>query len=222
MDGRYNHQVEVSGNAPDKEVISRVLGGEKELFALIIRRHNQRLYRVGMAILNNDTDVEEAMQISYINAWEHLNNFKFMSSFATWLTRIMVNECLRVKRRKKFVEMKEETINGYGEKNTQPNAFSRLINEELKVALERAINELPEKYRTVFILRELENMSIAETRECLAISEVNVKVRLNRAKSMLRDSLGAVYRSAGVFEFHLSRCDKMVEKVMAEILCSRS
>lgn len=222
MDGRYNNQVEETGTTPDEEVISRVAGGEKELFALIIRRHNQRLYRVGTAILNNDADVEEAMQISYINAWEHLKNFKFMSSFATWLTRIMVNECLRVKRRKNFVEMKEETISAYGEKNLQPNGFSRLINGELKVALERAINELPEKYRTVFILRELENMSVAETREGLAISEVNVKVRLNRAKSMLRDSLGHVYRSAGVFEFHLSRCNKMVEKVMEKILFAQS
>ena len=99
----------------------------------------------------------------------------------------------------------------------QPNGISTLIHEELKKALECAINNLPEKYRTVFILRELENMSVAETKECLAISEVNVKVRLNRAKSMLRSSLGDVYRSAGVFEFHLSRCDQMVENVMKRI-----
>ena len=84
----------------------------------------------------------------------------------------------------------------------------------MKKTLEQAIQNLPEKYRTVFILRELENMSVSETKECLSISEVNVKVRLNRAKSMLRNSLSDLYRSGNIFEFHLSRCDRMVENVM--------
>jgi RNA polymerase sigma-70 factor (ECF subfamily) len=218
VDKLYNQQVIETGMLSDSEVIKRVLLGEKDLYAIIIRRHNQRLYRVGMAIINNDTEVEDAMQVTYINAWENLGKFKFLSSFSTWLTRIMVNECLRIKKRKHFLEMKEETINGSQPNMKQPNAVSKLVNDELKKAMQQAIQNLPEKYRIVFILRELEDMSVAETKECLAISEVNVKVRLNRAKSMLRNSLSGIYKSADIFEFHLSRCDRMVDKVMKQIL----
>jgi RNA polymerase sigma-70 factor (ECF subfamily) len=218
VDKIYNHQVVEAGMLSDNEVIKRVLLGEKDLYGIIIRRHNQRLYRVGMAIINNDTEVEDAMQVTYINAWENLGKFKFLSSFSTWLTRIMVNECLRIKKRKHFLEMKEETINMSHLNMKQPNAVSQLVNQELRKAMEQAIQNLPEKYRVVFILRELEDMSVAETKECLAISEVNVKVRLNRAKSMLRNSLSGIYKSADVFEFHLSRCDRMVDNVMKRIL----
>jgi RNA polymerase sigma-70 factor (ECF subfamily) len=218
VDKLYNQQVIEAGMLSDDEVIKRVLLGEKDLYAVIIRRHNQRLYRVGMAIVANDTEVEDAMQVTYINAWENLGKFKFLSSFSTWLTRIMVNECLRIKKRKHFLEMKEETINGSQQNMKQPNAVSKLVNDELKKAMQQAIQDLPEKYRVVFILRELEDMSVAETKECLAISEVNVKVRLNRAKSMLRNSLSGIYKSADLFEFHLSRCDRMVDNVMRQIL----
>jgi RNA polymerase sigma-70 factor (ECF subfamily) len=218
VDKLYNQQVVEAGMLSDNEVIKRVLLGEKDLYAIIIRRHNQRLYRVGMAIINNDAEVEDAMQVTYINAWENLGKFKFLSSFSTWLTRIMVNECLRIKKRKHFLEMKEEVINWSQQNMKQPNAVSKLVNDELKKAMERAIQDLPEKYRAVFILRELEEMSVAETKECLAITEVNVKVRLNRAKSMLRNSLSGIYKSTDVFEFHLSRCDRMVDNVMKQIL----
>jgi RNA polymerase sigma-70 factor (ECF subfamily) len=218
VDKLYNQQVVEAGMLSDNEVIKRVLLGEKDLYAIIIRRHNQRLYRVGMAIINNDAEVEDAMQVTYINAWENLGKFKFLSSFSTWLTRIMVNECLRIKKRKHFLEMKEEMINWSQQNLKQPNAVTKLVNDELKKAMERAIQDLPEKYRAVFILRELEEMSVAETKECLAISEVNVKVRLNRAKSMLRNSLSGIYKSENIFEFHLSRCDRMVDNVMKQIL----
>jgi RNA polymerase sigma-70 factor (ECF subfamily) len=113
--------------------------------------------------------------------------------------------------------MKEDTINHYQQSTSQQNAMSKLMNADLKKMLEKAIQKLPEKYRTVFILREIENMSVSETKQCLAISEINVKVRLNRAKSMLRNALSELYKSEDVFEFHLSRCDKMVENVMSRI-----
>jgi len=130
----------------------------------------------------------------------------------------MINESLlRAKKRKHFLEMKEDTINHYQQSTSQQNAMSKLMNADLRKTLEKAIQKLPEKYRTVFILREIENMSVSETKECLAISEINVKVRLNRAKSMLRNALSELYKSEDVFEFHLSRCDKMVENVMSRI-----
>ena len=207
-----------TGILPDSELVTRILQGEKDLYALIVRRYNQRLYRVGMGILDDDADVEDAMQVAYINAWENLGKFKFRSSFSTWLTRIMINESLlRTKKRKHFLEMKEDTINHYQQSIPQQNAISKLMNADLRKTLEKAIHALPEKYRTVFILREIESMSVSETKECLEISEINVKVRLNRAKSMLRNTLSDLYRSEDVFGFHLSRCDRMVENVMSRI-----
>jgi len=207
-----------AGILPDSELITRILQGEKDLYALIVRRYNQRLYRVGMGILNDDTEVEDAMQVAYISAWENLGKFKFRSSFSTWLTRIMINESLlRTKKRKHFLEMKEDTINQHEQSISPQNVISKLINADLRKKLEEAIQKLPEKYRTVFILREIENLSVSETKACLAISDINVKVRLNRAKTMLRSALSDLYKSEDVFEFHLSRCDRMVENVMRRI-----
>jgi RNA polymerase sigma factor (sigma-70 family) len=94
---------------------------------------------------------------------------------------------------------------------------STILNEELKAAIDQAILQLPEKYRTVFIMREIENMNIAETGACLDISEVNVKVRLNRAKSLLRNSLSSYYKKEEILHFHLTRCDRMVEGVISQI-----
>jgi RNA polymerase sigma-70 factor (ECF subfamily) len=214
----YTQAAVETGILPDSELITRILGGEKNLYGRIVRRYNQRLYRIGMSILNDDAEVEDAMQVTYISAWENLGKFKFRSSFSTWLTRIMINESLlRTKKRKHFLEMKEDTINHYQQRIIQQNAVTKLMNADLRKTLETAIQKLPEKYRTVFILREIENMSVSETKQCLAISEINVKVRLNRAKSMLRNALSELYRSEDVFAFHLSRCDKMVENVMSSI-----
>jgi len=214
----YTQPAVETGILPDSELITRILQGEKNLYALIVRRYNQRLYRVGMSILDDDAEVEDAMQVTYISAWENLGKFKFRSSFSTWLTRIMINESLlRTKKRKHFFEMKEDTINHYQQSIPQQNAMSKLINADLRKTLEKAIHGLAEKYRTVFILREIENMSVSETKQCLEISEINVKVRLNRAKSMLRTALSELYKSEDLFEFHLSRCDRMVENVMSRI-----
>lgn len=94
---------------------------------------------------------------------------------------------------------------------------TKVLNTELKTILDDAIRKLPEIYRTVFIMREIENMNVAETQECLAISEVNVKVRLNRAKAMLRELLSNYYKKDDILHFHLTRCDRMVEQVMNKI-----
>jgi len=219
MDNTNSQQLVETDSRTDHEIIARILQGEKDLYAAIIRRYNQRLYRLGMSMIKDDSEAEDAMQVTYINAWQNLERFQFRSSFSTWLTRIMINECLlRIKKRKYFLEMNEETINYTSQANSEKNAASKLIRAELKKTLEEAILNLPEKYRTVFILREMENLSVAETKECLAISEVNVKVRLNRAKSMLRSSLSDLYQTGDIFEFHLSRCNRMVENVMSQIL----
>jgi len=200
----------------DDEIIARILHGEKDLYSIIVRRYNQRLYRVGMSMINDDAEVEDAMQVAYINAYENLGKFAFRSSFPTWLTRILINECLlRIRKRKKSISMNDENIENVMKQDKGPQTpVTTTVNSELRSILNDAISKLPEIYRSVFVMREIENMSIAETKECLNISEANVKVRLNRAKAMLRDILSAQYSKDDILHFHLNRCDRMVEKVM--------
>jgi len=203
----------------DDEIIARILNGEKDLYSIIVRRYNQRLYRVGMSIINDDPEVEDAMQTAYINAYENLGKFAFRSSFPTWLTRILINECLlRLRKRKKSISMNDENMENVMRQNKEPRTpVTATVNSELRSILNDAIRKLPEIYRTVFVMREIENMNISEIKECLNISEVNVKVRLNRAKAILRDILSAQYTKEDILHFHLSRCDRMVEKVMIGI-----
>jgi len=216
-----NQSTIVTEAIADNEIITRVLQGEKNLYAILVRRYNERLYRVGISIIDDDSEVEDVMQVAYIKAYENLGKFAFKSAFSTWLTRILINESLlRLKERKKSIHISDEIMDN--EMYQQPNIetqtpFMKVLNIELKTILEKAIRQLPEKYRTVFIMREIENMNVAETKECLDISEANVKVRLNRAKSLLKDSLSDYYKNEDILHFHLTRCDRMVEQVMKQI-----
>lgn len=215
------HQTIETGTIPDKEIINRVLLGEKDLYSLIVRRYNQRLYRVAMSMVNDAVEAEDIMQTTYILAYENLGKFAFKSSFSTWLTRILINECLsRLKKRGRLINMNDDimdkAINEHHANGVQTPA-DKILNAELKDALEKAIHLLPEKYKVVFVMRELEGMNTAETKECLDISEANVKVRLNRAKALLKESLSDYYKREDLFHFHLSRCDRMVEVVLNKI-----
>ncbi|MBC8172682.1 MAG: sigma-70 family RNA polymerase sigma factor [Chitinophagales bacterium] len=211
-------QVSAVGNS-DIEIIAGILAGEKKLFGLLIRKYNSRLYRTGMAIINNDTEVEDIMQTSYITAYENLSKFENRSSFGTWLVRIMINESiLQLKKRKRFIYAEGENIemdavNRLNNSNGPQTPSGFVINKELAHALETSLSAIPEKYRLVFVMREIETMSIAETAHVLNISETNVKVRLNRAKVMLRQKLNSYYKSEDVYHFHLRRCTAMVERV---------
>jgi RNA polymerase sigma factor (sigma-70 family) len=210
-----------TGTIPDSEIIARVLQGEKDLYALLVRRYNQRLYRVGMSMINDDAEVEDVMQVAYIKAYENLAQFEFKAVFSTWLTRILINECLlRIRKRKRSFPVDTTTMNNemYQQLTTDTQTpFKKVLNSELKNILQEAIQKLPEKYRTVFIMREIENMNVAETQECLDLSEVNVKVRLNRAKALLRNSLSTYYKKEEILHFHLTRCDRIVDNVMKGI-----
>lgn len=221
MDKMKNQDTIGTEAIADNEIIARVLRGERNLYAILVRRYNERLYRVGMSIINDDGEVEDAMQVAYISAFENLGKFAFRSAFSTWLTKILINESLlRVKQRKKSIHFNEEMIdNGaYQESLIETKTpFMKTLNAELKVILERAIGQLPEKYRTVFVMREIENMNVTETKECLDISEANVKVRLNRAKSLLKNSLSGYYSNEEILHFHLTRCNSMVQRVMKQI-----
>ncbi|HYD20087.1 MAG TPA: RNA polymerase sigma factor [Flavipsychrobacter sp.] len=197
----------------DSRLIKEILEGQKRSFEPIIRKYNQRLYRIGMSILRNETEVEDAMQTAYIKAYENLAQFEQRAAFGTWLTKIMLNQCYEQKRKNRSLPVTIEETNNAIQMKTPANI---LANKELSGILEAAIAELPEKYRLVFIMREIEDLSVKETSEALNIEESNVKVRLNRAKGMLRNNLGG-YVKDNVYSFHLYRCDKIVEYVMGRI-----
>jgi RNA polymerase sigma-70 factor (ECF subfamily) len=194
---------------PEPELIARILAGEKRLFEALIRKYNQRLYRIGMSILESEMEAEDAMQSAYINAYEHLSRFEQRSSFDTWMTRIMLNQCYEQKRKSRHALTSFEQPDNLVHMDTPAN---ELANKELSGVLERAIALLPEKYRLVFVLREIEDMSVRETSATLNIEEPNVKVRLNRAKTMLRENLNS-YIKDDVYSFHLTKCDSIVNRV---------
>jgi len=200
--------------AIDDLLVNRILAGEPRLFETVIRNHNQRLYRIGMSILKQDADTEDAMQNTYIKAFQNLDKFGNRAELGTWLCKIMINECLASK--KKNQRFQTETVDQLINNSVMITPAHTLMNKELNIALETAVSQLPEKYRLVFVLREIEEMSVKETGEALNIEEANVKVRLNRAKGILQKHLNG-YMKDHVYSYHLSRCDLMVERVFERL-----
>lgn len=199
----------------DEEVVARVINGEKQLYEHLMRKYNQRLFRICMSIIDDDMAVEDVMQTAYLNAYLNLAGFQNKSSFSTWLTRILINESLLYKKKRAMRDrvVAEKAENDY----LSETPLNGLMNKELKVLLEKTIADLPEKYKLVFVMREIEEMSTNETMAILNLTESNVKVRLNRAKEMLRGNLSSYCRSNQLYEFNLIRCDKVVNFVMAKI-----
>jgi RNA polymerase sigma-70 factor (ECF subfamily) len=205
----------------DEEVVERVLAGETELFEILMRRYNQRLYRVARAILVNDGEAEDVMQDAYVRAYAHLAQFAGRSRFSTWLTRIAVYEALaRARRGKRLVRIEHLSPEREGSMSADDRGpEQQAILRDLQNVLETAVATLPESFRSVLVLRDVEGLSTAETAESLGISEALVKTRLHRAHAALRSEMenrsGAALSQS--FQFHLSRCDRVVETVFRRI-----
>jgi RNA polymerase sigma-70 factor (ECF subfamily) len=207
----------------DLEIVERVKAGDTALYEIIMRRYNQRLYRVARAILRDDGEAEDVIQDAYVRAYQHLHQFAGFAQFSTWLTRITVNEALsRVRLRNRNQQMEEAEDNGEGSMNMAGTALDpeqRASIAELGHLLEEAVLDLPEQYRIVVMLRDIEGLSTAETAAALDLSEENVKVRLHRghskARSWLFERVGAKAKDA--FPFMGARCDRMVDRVFARL-----
>jgi RNA polymerase sigma-70 factor, ECF subfamily len=208
----------------DEDVVKRVRAGDTALFEVLMRRNNRRIYRVARAIVKNESEAEDIMQQAYVSAYAHLDQFAGTAKFSTWLTKITVNEALaRIRQGARFVdidnnfERSEEGMKELGSDRSNPER--QAASRELGELLESSIDDLPHDQRTVFVLREVEGLSTAETAECLGISEELVKVRLHRAKSRLRvgifERVGEAAREA--FEFYAPRCDRVVAAVFERI-----
>ncbi len=209
----------------DSDVVARVLSGEKELYEILLRRNNQTLYRVVRSYLKEQEDIEDIMQNTYLKAYEKLYQFKHNSKFSTWLIRIGINEALaRLKAKGKYFTLQNSNDNSINDRILeipdagQVNPEKNIIRQEAKQMLETAIDKLDIKYKNVYILREIEGMSIAEVSDCLKLSNSNVKVRLHRAKAKIKENLYESTSKNELFEFGLSKCDYLVEKVMKAIV----
>jgi len=206
---------------PDEAVVAQVLDGQVALFEVLMRRHNERLFRAALGILKNSTEAEDVMQQAYVNAYTNLRQFDQRASFATWLTRIAVNEALaRARKQGRYQSIDEE----HGELEHVPmpivnNPEREAFTHEMRGILENAIDALPDGLREVFMLRDVQGLSTAETALSLDVSEDAVKTRLSRARATLRghlvDRIGAT--AAQSFAFLRPRCDHIVTSVLQRI-----
>ena len=206
----------------DMEIIQKILNGEPALFEILIRRNNPFLYKTGRTYGYNAEDTKDLVQETFINAYLNLSKFEYRSSFKLWVIKIMLNNCFQ---KQKKLSFKNEIIgaNAMYENATPMYAGHQyadtdkiVVNYELRHVIENALEQIAVEYRIVFSLREISGLTVAETAETLNITESNVKVRLNRAKSMLRKEIGKMYSPEDIYEFNLNHC--VVNSVMSKIL----
>ena len=206
----------------EKELTDRIVGGEKSLFELFVRRFNPVLYKTGRSYGFSHEDVEDLMQETFIDAYKNLPGFEGRSSLKTWITRIMLNNCYRKKHKvnsrveASFSSYTIEQENKIGQMKTA-DLQEGILRKEISRIMESALLTIPYDYRIVYTLRELNEISTRETAELLEITESNVKARLSRSKLMLRNVVEKMYRAEDIFEFNLVYCDRIVNNVMAVI-----
>lgn len=207
----------------DADLVARVLGGDKAVYEVIVRRHNQRLFRAARAILRDDHEAEDVVQQVWVAAYQKLDGFRGEAALSTWLTRIVVNEALGRRRRQQRGEHLAIVEEERHAMNPMPTPEEAAADGELGRLLEAQIDRLPDIYREVLVLRDVEEMSTAETAACLGVSEETVRVRLFRARremqSALSEAVGVSMSSA--FRFAGERCDRITAGVMAAIARAR-
>jgi RNA polymerase sigma-70 factor, ECF subfamily len=230
--GTLQSDTTVSSLAPslsDADIVNRVRAGDHALFEILMRRHNQRLYRAARAVIKDESDVEDVMQQAYVNAFIHLDQFEERSQFSTWLTRITLNEAFGRRRKVRQHESLEGAPLGFDDDSgefmesitsRQPDPERQAYGQELHRVLEDAVDSLPETYRTVFMLRDIEGLSTSETGQGLGLREEAVKTRLHRARALVRRAVTARIGEAGAsaFVFQAPRCDRVVAAVLARIV----
>ena len=212
-------QIEVN---TDDEIIRKILAGEIPLFEILIRRYNGPLYKIARSFGLNHQDAQDMMQETHLQAYLKLQTFRHEASYKTWLSKIMVRNCLRqidkssYKNEQPSTEMIQEGMLPMFSSNTD-GMNKTMNNKEMVKLVEFSLEQLPLSYKTVFVLREMEGFSVAETASLLNITTINVKVRLNRAKAMLHKELEKLYTASDLFEFNLIYCDQVVKNVFGNI-----
>ena len=219
-----SQQLRADGRS-DEEVVVEVLKGTTDLFEVLMRRHNQRLFRVVRSIVADDGEAEDVMQDTYVHAYQHLAQFEGRARFSTWLVRIAVRDALARVERRGRTEATQFLARRHGGNEKSPfvstpqNPEEYASTREAASLLEGAILALPLKYRGVLIMRDIEEMSVEETACSLGISKVNVKVRLHRARTLMRRELYSRVHatSSAAFKFLGVRCDRIVKAVLKRL-----
>ncbi|MGB7421572.1 MAG: RNA polymerase sigma factor [Comamonas sp.] len=212
---------ESAATASDTELIARAIAGKRHAFEAIMRRHNQLLFRTARSILRNDSEAEEAVQDAYLQAWRALATFRADARLSTWLVRIVANEALGRLRRKHgevipldaamLIPDPDVQARFTADPSQQPER--KAMRDELRKILEERIDGLPDIYRTVFVLRAVQELSVEEVAHALQIPEPTVRTRFFRARSLLREGLASDIDGtmSHAFAFDGERCDRLVE-----------
>lgn len=208
----------------DAELVRRVVGGDTAAFELLMRRHNRRLYRIARALLRDAAEAEDALQEAYLSAFRALPAFRAEAAVATWLGRIVVNECMDRLRRNARRDNVVTLVPAHGDEEVrqepagiEPDTPERAVaRAEMRALLERSIDALPQEFRAVFVLRAVQELSVEETAASLGIPEATVRTRHFRARGLLRAAIARDLESAatGLFDFDGARCDRVVARVL--------
>ena len=212
----------------DEELVTQARGGNPDAFRIIMQRHNRRLYRVARGVTGNDVEAEDVVQEGYLQAFAHLDTFRGEARLSTWLTRIVLNEALgRSRRRRDIVELSTlERMEGaqaqilmFAQSQALQDPETEAARAQLRRMVEQAVDDLPEAFRSVFIMRELEEMSIEETALHLGIRPETVKTRLHRARRQLQKTLQARFVATfkDAFPFDGLRCNRVTQRVMQRL-----
>ena len=229
MKDRIAHRDVASAATDDASLVARIVAGDRGAFEQLMRLHNSALFRAARAIVRDDADAEDVLQEAYLAAYRHLSEFRGDSRLSTWLTRIVINQALgrlRSRRRDNVVELMDGRADGAAtpleqamEERDGASPEAAAIHAELRGLLERKIDALPLAFRTAFMLREVEEMTIEEAAECLSVPAATVRTRVFRARALLRASLAEEMDVAArdVFHFAGARCDRIVAAVLGRL-----
>lgn len=206
----------------DEEIVSRVIEGQTALYEVLMRRHNEQIYRAARSIVRDEDEAEDVMQQAYVNAYAHLRQFDGRAKFSTWLTKIAVHDALaRARKHGRYdqVDFDGEERLAVGQQPPFRNPEHDTFAGELRALLEASIDALPDGLREVFMLREVDGLSTAETADCLGVSEDVVKTRLSRGRAFLRRRLAerAGILAPQTFRFAQPRCNRVVAAVLSRI-----
>ncbi|WP_291553195.1 RNA polymerase sigma factor [Comamonas sp. SCN 65-56] len=216
------------GPIGDVQLVEMAMAGEKQAFISIMRRYNQLLFRTARSILRNDGEAEEALQDGYLRAWRALGTFRADAKLSTWLVRIVANEALgRLRRRHGEVIpldaamlIPDADVQSHFIANADEQPEGAAMREEVRKLLENRIDRLPDAYRTVFMLRAVQEMSVEEVAHALQIPEATVRTRFFRARGLLREGLASEMDMGlnDAFSFDGERCDRIVERTLERTL----
>jgi RNA polymerase sigma-70 factor (ECF subfamily) len=212
---------EASGNhhsqSSDLDLVGRIRAGDRQALELLMRRHNRMLFRTARAILLDEAEAEEAVQDAYLQAYRSLDGFRGEAKLSTWLVRIAANQALM--RRRRRASRGEVIPIGEGAIDMKPGPENEAMRGEVGRLIETKIDALPEGYRTVFLLRAVEELSVEETAAALDMPPATVRTRFFRARGLLRESLARDMDTAmqDVFAFDGERCDRIVASVLSRI-----